>query len=166
MNLKGLRIALPISLLLWAIIFLCFNAFAEDMDYFYGVIKTNLIKVADIDGERIVPDVPFMLYSYYAVNEGSCVTYSRDLKLEGKEIMAIVAVKKENEEALKAWEGYIGDKFDEVKITPTYATHYPYLIKDIKRTYDKETGEPIEYLGADKDDPARFAMWDKKKGEW
>ena len=151
------RWGLPCGIFLWVLIFSCFS-FAEDMDYFYGVIKTELVKVSDIDGERIVPDVPFMLYSYYAVNEGSCVTYSRDLKLEGKEIMACVAVKKDKEQALKAWEGYIGDDFNKIKITQDYAKHYPYTIGDIKSYTDGE-GTLIPYLGADKDDPARFSMW-------
>ena len=157
MNLKGLKIALPISLLLWALILSV--AFADDL-YHYGVIKTNLIKVSDIEGERIVPDVPFMLYSYYAVSEGSCVTYSRDLKNEGKEIMAIVAVKAKDKESFKAWAGYIGDDFNTIKQTATYATHYSYTIGDMKSYLDDE-GTPVPYLGADKDDPARFAMWDK-----
>ena len=165
---KGLFIGIPVSIVLWVMIFFCFNAFADDEFYFYGVIKTNLIKITEIyivDGEEIIrehikPDVPFMLYSYYAVSKGSCVTYSRDLKNEGKEIMALIAVKREDEEALKAWSGYIGDNFDTVKRTATYAIHYPFKIKDIK-SYRNDEGTLIPYLGVDKDDPARFAMWDK-----
>lgn len=152
---RALVISIPIGLLLWALIGFAF----ADEDYYYAIIKTKLIKVSDINGERIVPDVPFRLFSYYAVSNGADITYSRDLKNEGKEIMACVAVKKENEEALKHWEGYIGEEFDKVKITADYAKHFPFTIADIKRTYDKKTGEPIEYLGADKDDPARFNMW-------
>ena len=114
-----------------------------------------------MNGERIIPDIPFTLYSYYAVSEGSDVTYSKDLKLEGTEIMACVAVKREDEEDLKKWEGYIGESFDETKVTLDYAKHYPYTIGDIKLKYDPKTNDPIPYLGADKDDPARFCMWDK-----
>ena len=138
------------------------DAKTDDKYYFYGVVKTNLVKVSDIDGDRIVIDIPFALYSQYYVSEGKHLTYSRDLKLEGKEIMALIAVKREDEEALKAWPGYIGDSFDTVKRTATYATHYPYKIKDIKSyTDDDGKGTLIPYLGVDKDDPARFAMWDK-----
>ena len=157
---KGLFIGIPVSIVLWVMIFFCFNAFADDEFYFYGVIKTNLIKVATVDGDRIVPDVPFMLYSYYAVSNGVSLTYTQDLKNEGKEIMALIAVKREDEEALKAWSGYIGDNFDTVKRTATYAKHYPFKIKDIKSHTDDE-GTLIPYLGVDKNDPARFAVWDK-----
>ena len=157
---RGVYIWIPTMLIIYALIFFCFTASADDEFYFYGVIKTNLIKVSDIDGDRIIPDVPFMLYSYYAVSEGSCVTYSRDLKNEGKEIMAVVAVKIKDEQALKDWVGYIGDNYNTIKQTATYATHYSYTIGDL-RSYTDDEGTLIPYLGADRDDPARFAMWDK-----
>ena len=170
---KGLFIGIPVSIVLWVMIFFCFNAFADDEFYFYGVIKTNLIKITEshieeiegeevevIDREYIKPDVPFMLYSYYAVSNGVSLTYTRDLKNEGKEIMALIAVKREDEEALKAWSGYIGDNFDTVKRTATYAIHYAHTIGEM-RSYRNDEGTLIPYLGVDKDDPARFAMWDK-----
>ena len=133
-------------------------AFSDDAYYDYFIIKTNLIKVSDIDGERIVPDVPCPLYSYYAVAEGSDVTYSRDLKLEGKEIMACVAVKHEDKSKIAGL--IIGETFDEVKETGNYTTHFPYTIGDMK-TYRDTEGTLIVYNGADKDDPARFCMWDE-----
>lgn len=134
-------------------------AFADDACYDYAVIKTRLIKVSDEQGDRIIPDVPCQLYSYYAVSEGSDVTYSNDLKLEGKEIMACVAVRHEDKAKIAGL--VIGERFDNTKVTEDYAKHYPYKISDVKREYDKETGEPIEYEGADKDDPARFTMWNE-----
>ncbi len=152
----GLRNGLIISIVLWGIIFLCVSAFADDEYYDYFVIKTTLKKISTIDGERIVPDVPCMLYSYVAVSEGRDVTYSKDLKLEGKEIMACVAVKHGDRDKIKHL--LIGDRFEEVKATADYAKHFPLTIADQKRIYDDE-GVLIEYEGADKDDPARFAMW-------
>ena len=74
--------------------------------------------------------------------------------------MAIVAVKRKDEQALKDWSGYIGEDFDTIKQTATYATHYPSTNGEIK-SYTNEEGTLIPYLGTDKDDPARFAMWDK-----
>ena len=150
-------------ILLIVLCFFAIEARADDL-YFYGVVKAKLIKVANLDGEQIIPDIPFDLYSYYAVSGGADLTYSKDLKNEGKEIMACVAVQIKDKEALKHWGGYIGESFDEVKITADYTKHYSYKIKDIRRTYDEKTGEPIEYLGADKNDPARFCQWcDVKK---
>ena len=170
---RGLYIWIPTMLVVYALIFFSFNAFADDEFYFYGVIKTNLIKITEshieeiegeevevIDREYIKPDVPFMLYSYYAVSGGKSVTYTQDLKNEGKEIMALIAVKREDEEALKAWSGYIGDDFDTIKNGQVYQKHYPLTIEQEKTTYT-DLGVAIPYLGVDKDDPARFAMWDK-----
>ena len=130
---------------------------ADDAHYDYAIIKTKLIKVSDIDGDRIIPDVPCRLFSYYAVSEGKDVTYTRDLKLEGKEIMACVAV--EHKDKAKIQGLVIGERFDNTKVTEDYIKHYPYTIADAKRKYDEKTGQPIEYEGADKDDPARFCEW-------
>jgi len=155
---RGLRNGLLITLIMGMVLFFCIKAFADE-DYFYGCVKTKLIKVSDIDGDRIVPDIPFRLFSYYAVSEGSCVTYSRNLKNEGKEIIACIAVKIKDKEALKKWAGFIGETFDGVKVTADYVKHYPLTIADTKLTYDEKTNEPIAYLGADKDNPARFCQW-------
>ncbi len=134
------------------------DAKSDDQFYDYCIVVTKLKIISDIDGDRIVPDIPCRIFSYVAVQSGRDVTYSKDLKLEGKEIMACVAVK--HEDRAKIEHLIIGDKFKDVKSKADYSKHYPFKIKDIKRKYDDKTGDPIEYLGADKDDPARFAMWD------
>ena len=135
------------------------DAKTDDKYYFYGVVKANIKKVSDNGRDRIVIDIPFTLYSQYFVSEGVSLTYSRDLKNEGKEIMALIAVKREDEEALKDWPGYIGDNFDTVKRTATYAKHYPHTIGEM-RSYTDDEGTLIPYLGFDKDDPARFCLCD------
>lgn len=130
--------------------------------YYYCVVKTKLIKVSDADIEYLKPDLPFLIYSYYAVSEGVDLTYSQDLGNEGKEIMACIAVKRVDEGNVRAFAGYLGDDFDIVKKSPDYAIHYPYTIADMKRTRNEETGDLIEYQGADAMDEARFSMWIKE----
>ena len=154
-----LRNGFILSAVIWALIFLCVSVFADDQYYDYFVIKTNLIKVSDIDGDRIMPDVPCQLYSYYAVSEGSDVTYSKDLKLEGKEIMACVAVKHEDKSKILGL--IVGERFKDIDTGAVYTKHFPHTIADMKRRRDPKTNDIIEYEGADKDDPARFAMWDE-----
>ncbi len=155
-NKGGILLPLLMVALFWAVD-LCSISRADDQYYDYFIIKTSLIKVTDIDGERIVPDVPCQLYSYVAVSEGTSVTYSKDLKLEGKEIMACVAVKHEDKSKIQHL--VIGETFDDIKATGDYNTHFFHTIGDMK-TYRDTEGTLVVYNGADKDDPARFAMWD------
>ena len=155
-------IRVTVGLITGILLLLCLSAVADE-DYYYCMAKTNLVKVVDGDNEYLKPDLPYQLYSYYAVTEGSDVTYSKDLKLNGKEILAVIAVKKENETAIKAFAGYVGDEFEIVKDHADYTKHYPFTIKDIKLKYDEETGEIIEYEGIDKDNKARFSLWCEKK---
>ena len=130
--------------------------------YYYCIIKTKLIKVTDMDNEYLKPDLPFRIYSYHAVSNGSDVTYSPSLSLDGEEIMACIAVKIEDKDKAKMHPGYIGDKFDTIKSDKDYTKHFPHTIADMKKKYvmnGLEAGELIEYTGIDKDEPARFCMW-------
>ena len=144
-------------IIFWVVV--CGIVFGDDAYYDYSIIKTKFIKVTDENGDRIVPDVPCRLYSYYAVSEGKDITYSKDLKLEGKEIIACVAVKHEDKDKIKGL--VVGEGFDAIKAKADYTKHFPFTIADMKRKRDIKTNEIIEYEGADKDDPARFCMWDE-----
>jgi len=148
------KLPIVLCLLFWALVI---SAFGDDVHYDYCVIKTKLKIVSDEQGDRLVPDVPCRLYSYYAVQEGTCVTYSKDLKLAGKEIMACVAVKHEDKDKIRGL--VVGENFKDIKVGEVYSKHFPHTIGDMRRRRNARTGEIIEYEGADKDDPARFCEW-------
>lgn len=153
-----LRSSVLITLLSWVLMSWGVSAFAAP--YYYCVVNTTLVA----DAEEIKPNIPFDLYSYFAVLDGSDITYSRSIANAGKEIMACVAVKAEDKEAIKNWTGYVGETFNEIKNSLIYQKHYPHTIGDMKRTYDEKTNKFIKYTGADKDEPARFSMWCENEG--
>lgn len=125
------------------------------MNYYYALVKTKLIQ----DEDSVVLDVPFTLYSQTIREGNKDVTYSG--RVVGKNVLAVIAVKNEDEEALKALPMWIGDEWDVVKDKADYKNSYTIKIKDVKRKIDDE-GKVTEYTGADKDESARFCMWTEK----
>jgi len=120
--------------------------------YYWAMIKTKLIATED----SIVLDTPFTTYFEYIMDGNRSVTYSG--RVAGKNVIALVAVKAKDEEALKKWVGYIGDKWDEVKVKADYKDVYTIKIKDVKSKEDKD-GNKVEYTGLDKDEPHKFSEW-------
>ncbi len=123
------------------------------------MIKTKLIEnpyAGDDNSEPVILDIPFNLYSVSIQDGNKNVTYGG--KVKNRTVLAVVAVKVEDKEAIQNWAGFIGDKWADIKDTTVYKQNYTIKVKDIKRVYDKDD-KVIEYDGVDKDDPARFALW-------
>ena len=120
--------------------------------YYWAMIKTKLIATED----SIVLDTPFTTYFEYIMDGNRSVTYSGRVK--GRSVIALIAVKSKDKEALQKWIGYIGDKWDEVKVKTEYKDVYTIKIKDVKRTIDKDA-KVTEYEGIDKDEPHKFSEW-------
>ena len=115
--------------------------------YYYAMIKTKLKTV----NESVVLDVPYQLYSQYIMEGNVSVTYSG--RVAGRSVIALIAVKYKDKEALQKWAGYIGDKWAEVKVKDDYNKVYTITQKDVKST------EEEEYVGIDKDEPFKFSEW-------
>ena len=115
--------------------------------YYYAIIKTTLKTV----NESVVLDVPYQLYSQYIMEGNKSVTYSG--RVAGRSVIALIAVKYKDKEALKKWVGYVGDKWAEVKVKDDYNKVYTITQKDVKST------EEEEYIGIDKDEPFKFSEW-------
>jgi len=136
------------------------------MKYYYCIIKSKLKEIDNIEQKSIVLDIPFRTYHQTIKSNGKDMTYSG--KVKDVEVLALVSVKTEDKEAIQRWEGYVCDKWEDLKTKPIYTKHYKQKIKDTKRRIemDKDGKEiVIEYEGADKDEPARFALWEEKKKE-
>lgn len=126
--------------------------------YYYCVVKAPLEVTEDI----LRPKLPCDIYSYYAYSNGKDVTYSRDSKLTGSEVIACIAVKESDRGLIQAFKGYMGDNYDKLKITTDYAKHYPYIVTDNKDMRD-DSGKLISaYVGVDKDDYDMFTIWKNK----
>ena len=115
--------------------------------YYWSMIKAKLIEVED----SIVLDTPFTTYFEYIMDGNKSVTYSG--RVAGRSVIALIAVKYKDKEALQKWAGYIGDKWAEVKVKDDYNKVYTITQKDVKST------EEEEYVGIDKDEPFKFSEW-------
>ena len=124
--------------------------------YYYCVIKAKLKEIDDGLQKNIVLDVPFQLYSQVITDGNSDVTYSGRVK--DRDVLAVVAVKTEDKDAIQKFAGWIGDEWAKVKVNVNYTSNYTIKISDTKKIVD-ELGNVTEYTGLDKDEPFKFAQW-------
>ena len=125
-------------------------------EYYYCVVKAKLKEIDEDGVKRVVIDIPFKLYSQVIRDGNKDVTYSGRVK--DRDVLAVVAVKSEDKEALQNWIGYIGDTWESVKKSKDYTDSFTIKIADVKRTVD-ELGTITEYVGLDKDEPFKFSEW-------
>ena len=129
-------------------------------EYYYCVVKAKLKEVDDGEQKTVVLDIPFKLYSQVIRDGNKDVTYGGRVK--DRDVLAVVAVKSEDKEALQKWAGYIGDTWESVKKSKTYTDNFTVKVSDVKRQVD-ETGKVKEYVGLDKDEPFKFSEWCEEK---
>ena len=140
---------------------------AQARPYKSGLFITKL-KLNE-DGTGVVLDLPFKVYGQNITMEGKDITYRlNDIKLDGREVLAKVDyciedmvghdVKSEQEVAEKH-AGYMGNDWSKLKVDVRYSKHYPVKKKDKLATYD-ELGNKTEYNGADKEEYAKFCLWE------
>lgn len=123
-------------------------------EYYKCLIKCKLIE----KDNGIIPDIPFIYYSFTAILQGGkrVDKISNRLDLKNEYVMAYIHVKLEDKLAIKSLNNFIGDTFEDIKANEEYQLFYPYTVKDLKNKYD-DNGQLIEeYLGEDKDEQAIF----------
>lgn len=123
------------------------------------IIKTKLKKVTDLDGSRLVLDLPFKTYGRNIISNGKDVTFRlNDLKLEGAECIAKVDYAIADEKDVLKFAGIIASKYeDEPTKNADYLKHYSVTKAEKLATYTA-LDEKVLYDGADKDEVVPFCL--------
>jgi hypothetical protein len=118
------------------------------------MVKTTLIENND-NGLRL--DLPCNYYSCIAIFDNGYEAHDKfnDLSNINKNVLAYIHVKIENKQSIKDFSGFIGDTNEDIKKDINILTYYPYTVKDVKKTVDKNENV-IEYVGDDKDEQVIF----------
>ena len=132
--------------------------------YYKCIVKTKFKEIGKGEDKQIVLDLPCQTYMQIIYSNGKDRTYSH--KVKDSEVIALISVKESDIELIKAFKGYVGDKWEDIKKDTNYLKHYPYKVKDIKRKVSGEMGKAskvVEYTGSDKDEPAMLCSVLKPK---
>lgn len=98
-------------------------------------------------------DLPFPIYSEKVMLDGKDVTYSyrNDMTLEGKEAMVLVHYRikdKDDTSKVRAYSGFIGESWDQVKASPVYTKNFKETKADALAVTSAE-GITEKYKGVD-----------------
>lgn len=166
MNLRGLKFALPASVLLWLLIIVCIRSCeaADNIYYRDAFIKTTVI--AGEDG-LLKLDLPFTIYHQTVVNEGKNYYCYLSKNLENKEVIAFIHYAIADEDKVKAFSGYLDNDWKKVRENTDALKHW-YLKKEdalAKIIYNDELGTEtvIKYDEKDKLDIVHPYLADDKK---
>jgi len=104
-----------IKIIFYISVFLCFSVLSFSADgviYKDAIVVTTLYKVKGDGGtEYLRLKLPFEIYGYNIICRNKDITMSlNDLSLEGEEVMAKIDYRIEDEEKVKSFAGFLGDK--------------------------------------------------------
>ena len=120
------------------------------------LVITKLIRKEDF----LFLDLPFEIYGYNIIMNKKDITHSlNDLTMEGKEVLAKVDYKVEDEKIVNKFIGKIGCSWDSIKTHPKYITHANIKKEDVFTVCDSK-GLEIKYCDTDKNDLIPFCVWE------
>ena len=150
---------------------------SDNINYRDAVVTTMFkkieIKPAVLESEveiepaiyELALDLPFKVYGEMVMVNGKDVTYSyrSNLSLEGQEALVLVSYRiknlptdvtiKDETDKVRAFPGFVGETWDEIKKSPVYARHYKITKADVLDLETKDidgnvTGK-VAYTGKD-----------------
>ena len=132
----------------------------------------HIVTTLKLEEDTLVLDVPFKCYAQTIVYLGKDITRRlHDIKAyEGKEVVACVAYSNDavpyhnevDESAIaEKFIGYLGHRWEDVKVQPKYLANYSVTKEDKYATYS-ELGVKVPYDGIDKAEVTKFRQFDEE----
>lgn len=124
-----------------------------------AVLITTLVNINTEGMWDLVPNVPFKIFGYDAVRNRENLNNENRAEFVGLEVIAKVDYRVVDERKVKEFAGYLGDKFDDIKLQIKYLEFAEIRKADYLACIDSKTGTVIKYAEADAQDIVPFCKF-------